>query len=172
MSPEWWNLPCPLVGFVFVTFVQSEKQRKAWVEMANLSVWSLNTTDFVYDWGKNQNVSLPQPRRRLSEHNHGGGLPDDCHTLQMGWVSVCRQGRPLVCRPKLRLPAAAAGVSDHATVSGNHPCTHSHKACDMFTTVWTLLWFLEFSCGLLLFCTGTVHYSGLNKCGDKHCPWY
>lgn len=121
----------------------------------------------LWDCSRNHNVALLQPGRRLSEHNHGGGLPDDRHTLQMGRVPVCRQGRPLVCRPQLRLPATAAGVSGHTTVGGKRPRTHSPKACDIHTTVRTLFWFLDGSCSVLV-----ISWKRPLLCGAKQSPWY
>lgn len=118
--------------------------------MRRLSVWNRRLCG-------THSVALLQPGGRLSEHNHGGGLPDDRHTLQMGRVPVCRQGRPLVCGPQLRLPAAAAGVSDHTTVGGKRPRTRSPEACDVHTTVRTLFWFLDGSSSLLVI-SGSVHY--------------
>lgn len=73
---------------------------------------------------------LVQPCRCVPQHYHGGGLPDDCHTLQLGGLSVCCQGCPLFCRPKLWLPAAAAGVPDNTGLRGTH--TKEHQ--DMMNT--------------------------------------
>lgn len=112
-------------------------------------------------------VALLQPGRRLSEHNHGGGLPDDRHTLQVGRVPVCRQGRPLVCGPQLRLPAAAAGVPGHTAVGGKGPRTHSPRACDTQTTVRTLSWLLDGSCSSLV-----ISRKRPLLCGAKHSPWW
>lgn len=73
-----------------------------------------------------------QPCRCIKEHYHGGGLPDDCHPLQLGGVSVCCQSCSFLCWAKLWLPAAAAGVPDYTSLRGKHAkkqrrheCTHT-----------------------------------------------
>lgn len=63
---------------------------------------------------------LLQPCRCVPQHHHGGGLPDDSHTLQLGWMSDCSEGCSLLCWPKLWLSATAAGVPDDPSVRGKH----------------------------------------------------
>lgn len=144
MSPEWRNLPCPLVGF-HACYISSnwKKQRKSRVGSSHLSFCSENQQLCSGAAEKSENFSFLQPRRHLAEHNHGGGLPDDRHTLQLGRLSVCCQGRPLVCRPQLRLPAAAAGLSEHTTFRGKH--THEWHPDQCQDVVFILPYMVESS---------------------------
>lgn len=69
-----------------------------------------------------------QPGWSLPQHHHGGGLPDDRHSLRLGGVSVRGQGCALLRRPQLWLPAAAAGVSDDAGRRGKNTSDDSETA--------------------------------------------
>lgn len=90
----------------------------SWPSVIHRLSWRNKVMKLPFDDIQAVSSALLQPRRCVPQHHHGGGLPDDHHPLQLGWVSICSQGCSLLCRPKLWLPAAAAGVPDDTSVRG------------------------------------------------------
>lgn len=171
MSPEWWILPRSLVGLlimlscrVYCSLLQASGGRTqretshpsylfSCLTFENFSVSVLllvqNSSHTLRHWS-NPALSLLQPCRCVSQHNHGGGLPDDRHPLQLGRVFIRCQGCSLICWPQLWLPAATAGVSDDTSLRGKH--SKDERTCMKPTSIQAPFRICQLFCSHLILC--------------------